>query len=171
MTTATETMKQELYRIEAAREQMQDGFGFPIKGYAQRDFLLAKKAAALREAIDWMSKTVLMILMLTVCVPAMAYDAQSFCDAVYHAEGGAKAKKPYGVLSVPCNGEAECRRICINSYNNNQKRFANQSKFTDFTEFFASRWAPIGVANDPTNLNANWLKNVRWFLANPKAVQ
>jgi hypothetical protein len=72
MTTATETMKQELYRIEAAREQMQDGFGFPIKGYAQRDFLLAKKAAALREAIEWMSKSVLVMLLL--CTTAQASD-------------------------------------------------------------------------------------------------
>jgi hypothetical protein len=24
---------------------------------------------------------------------------------------------------------------------------------------FANQWAPIGVANDPTNLNKNWLAN------------
>lgn len=29
-----------------------------------------------------------------------------------------------------------------------------------FLAFWASRWAPIGAANDPTHLNANWLGNV-----------
>ena len=28
-----------------------------------------------------------------------------------------------------------------------------------FLAYFASKWAPLGVANDPTNLNANWPKN------------
>jgi hypothetical protein len=33
--------------------------------------------------------------------------------------------------------------------------------FSDtFIAFLASRWAPQGVANDPTNLNANWAGNV-----------
>lgn len=37
----------------------------------------------------------------------------------------------------------------------------------DFVEFWARRWAPKGVKNDPTNLNANWPKNVKqlWFKA------
>ena len=36
----------------------------------------------------------------------------------------------------------------------------------DFVEFWAKRWAPQGAANDPTNLNANWPKNVKtlWSL-------
>jgi hypothetical protein len=29
-----------------------------------------------------------------------------------------------------------------------------------FIRFLAARWAPIGVANDPTNLNSNWAGNV-----------
>jgi len=29
-----------------------------------------------------------------------------------------------------------------------------------FVAFWASRWAPIGAANDPRNLNANWASNV-----------
>jgi hypothetical protein len=29
-----------------------------------------------------------------------------------------------------------------------------------FVTFWAARWAPQGVANDPTNLNANWPGNV-----------
>ena len=34
-------------------------------------------------------------------------------------------------------------------------------RFTDrFLEFLGARWAPIGVANDPTNLNQHWIPNV-----------
>jgi hypothetical protein len=29
-----------------------------------------------------------------------------------------------------------------------------------FIRFLAARWAPVGVENDPTNLNANWAGNV-----------
>lgn len=33
--------------------------------------------------------------------------------------------------------------------------------FTEaFIAFLGARWAPIGVANDPDNLNAHWIKNV-----------
>lgn len=97
-------------------------------------------------------------------VPAQAYNADEFCDAVYLTEGGAKTHHPYGVLSVSCNGEAECRQICLTSYRNNQKRFKAQDKYTDFVEFFASRWAPLNAENDPQGLNRNWIKNFRFFL-------
>ena len=30
----------------------------------------------------------------------------------------------------------------------------------DFVAFWAARWAPRGVANDPTDLNKNWSGNV-----------
>lgn len=29
-----------------------------------------------------------------------------------------------------------------------------------FVQFWAARWAPRGAANDPTDLNANWARNV-----------
>lgn len=36
-----------------------------------------------------------------------------------------------------------------------------------FVEFWAKRWAPVGVANDPTHLNSNWPKNVKAFWLPP----
>ena len=87
-----------------------------------------------------------------------------YVDAIYHAEGGEKTNHPFGILSVSCNGYDECRKICYNTVRNNVKRFDNQEVFDNYLEFLASRYAPIGVANDPTNLNQNWIKNVRWFL-------
>lgn len=112
-------------------------------------------------------------LILLVTIPANAQiiqpaipTADAMCDAIYLAEGGEKAKKPYGVLSVPCDSEASCRQICLNSHRNNIKRFYNQDKYDDFVEFFGTRWAPVGAKNDPTGLNRNWVKNVKWFLEN-----
>ena len=33
-----------------------------------------------------------------------------------------------------------------------------------FIAYFAAIWAPFGVSNDPTNLNAHWLPNARlWY--------
>lgn len=86
--------------------------------------------------------------------------------AIYKAEGGAKAKKPFGILSVECNSYEECRQICLNTVRNNKKRYAEYGHKThdSFIEFLASRYAPIGAGNDPRNLNKNWVKNVRAFL-------
>ena len=35
-----------------------------------------------------------------------------------------------------------------------------QSRRHEFIAYWSLRWAPIGAANDPTNLNANWPRNV-----------
>jgi hypothetical protein len=53
------------------------------------------------------------------------------------------------------------------------KSFETQAKWAAGTikkrydgdiERFANRWAPVGVANDPTNLNKNWVKNVKYYM-------
>lgn len=85
-------------------------------------------------------------------------------DAIYHAEGGARAKKLFGVLSVPCEGYAGCRKVALNTVKNNHKRWQKAGAKGDYLEFLAKRYAPIGAKNDPKNLNRNWLKNVRHFL-------
>lgn len=105
-------------------------------------------------------------MVLVSTVQGAEIDDNKLADAIYIAEGGAKAKKPYGVLSVPCNSEAECRRITMNTIRNNKRRFKEYGHKThrSFLEFFASRWAPIGAENDPHNLNKNWLPNVRKIL-------
>ena len=110
----------------------------------------------------------LLILFPIFCY-AQEYTNEQIADAIYLAEGGKKAKKPYGILSVPCENEAECRVICLNTIRNNRKRFKKQDKYTNYLEFLASRYAPINAENDPQGLNHNWLKNVEWFLNAPKS--
>jgi hypothetical protein len=113
-------------------------------------------------------KWLLVLLLMSGTAFAEFTDGQ-IASAIYKAEGGPKAKKPFGILSVKCEGYDGCRKVCLNTIRNNRKRFANQAVFTDFLEFLASRYAPVGgVDNDPTNLNKNWLKNVRYFLGRSK---
>lgn len=102
--------------------------------------------------------------------PADSFTDNQIADAIYLAEGAERAIKPFGILSVKCEGYNDCRCICLNTIRNNRKRYADwgYKLFPTYLEFLASRYAPIGASNDPKNLNVNWLKNVRWFLKNEK---
>lgn len=105
------------------------------------------------------------IAFLVFCPAAQAeISVQKIVDAIYLAEGGEKAKKPYGILSVPCDSEASCRRIAENTVRNNFRRWLDSGAEGDYLEFLARRYAPVGVKNDPKGLNQNWLSNVRYFL-------
>jgi len=106
-------------------------------------------------------KTSFLILLL-LCGNVWA-DDNKLADAIYKAEGGKKAVKPYGILSVTCNSKAECRQICLNTIRNQRKRHKAHDCGLGYLECLARRYAPIGVKNDPSNLNKNWLKNVRYF--------
>ena len=93
----------------------------------------------------------------------LPYPVDAIVSAIYAAEGGAKAAKPFGILSVPCSGYEECRRICKNTVVNNWKRFNDYGYKThpDYLSFLADRYCPVSV--DPVG-NKNWKKNVRYFL-------
>jgi len=114
-------------------------------------------------------KILIVIVFLGICNIGYGYTNEQIADAIYKAEGGSKAKKPYGILSIPCDGEESCRVICINTIRNNRKRYKDygHKKYDTYLKFLASRYAPIGAENDPTNLNENWLKNVKYFLSHP----
>ncbi len=96
---------------------------------------------------------------------AEVYDSEAIADAIYVAEGGVKAKKPYGVLAVICSNHQECREICLNTIENTFTRWQAEGSQGDFLEVLARRYAPIGVKNDPGGLNRHWLGNVRYYLA------
>ena len=111
----------------------------------------------------------LILIMLIVWARAeidyLTFSNEQIANAIYLAEGGKKAKVPYGILSVKVKDEQEAKQICINTIRNNRVRFAKQNKYTDFIEFLGSRYAPIqSVANDPKGLNRFWIKNVKYFL-------
>lgn len=106
-----------------------------------------------------------LLLGVSVCFASIchAYTDEQIVNAIYKAEGGKKAQYAYGIRSVSYKDEAEARKICFNTVRNNRTRFTNQSKYTDYLEFLASRYCPVGCDND-RGTNKYWLKNVRYFL-------
>ena len=117
--------------------------------------------------ILWSQLIAAVVVSLAFCLSASAeeYTNNEICHAIYKAEGGAKAKKPYGILSVPCEGVEDCRDICLNTIRNNRKRYANYGykTFDTYLEFLSSRYCPVGAEND-NGTNQYWLDNVKYFL-------
>ena len=92
-------------------------------------------------------------------------DDSALADAIYRAEGGARAQYPYGVRSIDTHGDAAyARRITLNSIRNAKRRWNSDGNPGGFLDFMAKRWAPVGAINDPNGLNRHWVKNVRYFL-------
>lgn len=89
----------------------------------------------------------------------------SWVQAVILAEGDG----PHFVKAVQCSvptvqNRAQAIEVLCRSLTHRLADYATGLVTGDFWSYFASRWAPIGVANDPHDLNANWLPNVRKFL-------
>lgn len=85
-------------------------------------------------------------------------------DAIWIAEGREAAKKPFGILSVPCSDYSSCRKVCYNTVRNNYFRWIEVGRKGDYIDFLARKYAPVGVSNDPKGLNANWSRNVKTLL-------
>lgn len=93
-------------------------------------------------------------------------DYEKLADAIYQAEGGSKAKKPYGILSVPVKDEAEARRVAINTARNNYQRWQAAGQPGDYLNFLADRYVPASA--DPQG-NVNWKSNVARIYAQLEA--
>ncbi len=82
--------------------------------------------------------------------------------AIREAEKG-RAGFEFGIISAKDTDlETQCRYAC-ETIVNNVKRFHHQIDENDFITFLGSRYAPVGADNDPHNLNANWVRNVKFF--------
>lgn len=109
----------------------------------------------------------LFLLLLTIYIGNISIVRAEWSDtailrAIYLAEGGSKAKVPYGILSIKVKNETEARQICLNTIRNNKRRYAQYGykQYPDFLSFLASRYCPVKAHP----LNKNWLKNVNFFL-------
>ena len=105
--------------------------------------------------------TLLLTLMCNICF-AEVFTNDQIANAIYKAEGGSKTNYPYGILVK--YKHTTPRQACLNTIKSAQKRFAKQSNEQDFIHFLSITYCPIGAANDPTGLNKNWIKNVKYFL-------
>ena len=98
------------------------------------------------------------LLVAMLCLALVnGVDIQKLADAIKLAENSETF--PYGVKSVKCSGEAECRQVCINSIKNNLRRYEASDKSTDFITFMGKRWCPP----KEHRLNKNWVKNVKYY--------
>ena len=113
--------------------------------------------------IFWVAIIIIILIVLMAQKPIQAQtipnpniNVEKLATAIYYAEGGAKTKYPYGILTK--YKTTTPRQACINTIKSNLKRWNGEG---DFILFLQKRYAPIGVSNDPTNLNSNWYKNVK----------
>jgi hypothetical protein len=107
-----------------------------------------------------MNKPLIILLMLSPLARA-GVNVERLADAIYKAEGGAKASHEYGILAH--YKHTTPRQACINTINNQIKRHEKHKCGKDFLVCLRDRYAPLKASNDPKNLNANWLKNVKYF--------
>lgn len=104
-----------------------------------------------------MKLTLTVLTLLIACsAGAVQIDAEKLADAIYRAEGGPRARAPYGILSVKVSGPAEARRVCLNTIRHAQRDFPG-GDLRQFIRFLANRYCPASV--DPVG-NSNWNRNV-----------
>ena len=89
-------------------------------------------------------------------------EANRIADAIYLAEGGGKARVPYGILSLKVRDKAHARRICLNTIRNNYRRWQSTRTNECFLDFLAGRYCPPIDSEG----NKNWKRNVRSILNN-----
>ena len=83
-------------------------------------------------------------------------------QAVVNAEGGGDRILTAVQCSIPSvTTREEAIEVTARSANHALRDFVVQSGLREaFVAFWAAKWAPRGVANDPHDLNANWPRNV-----------
>ena len=88
-------------------------------------------------------------------------DLDRYANAIRKAENNPN----YGIISIPCNSEAQCRQYCKNTVFNTLVKYRSTrcKEGEDDLSCLARRYAPIGAKNDPNNLNKNWKRNVKYF--------
>ena len=101
-----------------------------------------------------------LLLLVSSCTLAHANEpinVNKLANAIYIAEGGAKTRHPYGILAK--YKVTTPRQACINKIKSALKRWNGRG---DFIAFLGKTYCPVGAFNDPTGLNRNWVKNVRY---------
>ena len=110
---------------------------------------------------DNMTKLLLIFAAIAATTAAAAplpeAEVNRLADAIYRAEGGAKARAPYGILSVKVANEADARRVCMNTIRNNWTRWEKAGRPGLYVDFLADKYCPPSA--DLVG-NRNWKKNV-----------
>jgi len=94
---------------------------------------------------------------LLLSCSALAATDEQIADAIYRVEGGARAKVPYGILSIKVRDTAHARRICLNTIQNNRARWIKAGQPGAFLDYLADKYCPRSA--DPVG-NKNWKRNI-----------
>lgn len=85
--------------------------------------------------------------------------------AIRKAENGLSGRE-FGILhprAIDTNLDIQAG-WCAATIVKNRVRWVRAGKPVPFIEFLGKRYCPVGVKNDPSGLNRNWIKNVKyWF--------
>tara|TARA_R100000458_G_scaffold35132_1_gene32531 strand:+ start:1956 stop:2474 length:519 start_codon:yes stop_codon:yes gene_type:complete len=87
--------------------------------------------------------------------------------AIRYAENGGDGKE-FGILHPRVKPTYRSQAgWCSATVQKNYDRWNPSGPYDDtpesFIKFLGARYAPIGVDNDPNNLNANWVSNVTYY--------
>ena len=109
-------------------------------------------------------KTLIVLACLLCCGNAWAESKPNvnlLADSILQAEGNDN----YGILAV--YKRTSPRQACINTIRSKWSQWTSNSKlqaqYPEFIDYLASKYAPIGVSNDPEGLNKHWARNVRYW--------
>ena len=80
-------------------------------------------------------------------------------QAVVNAEGNIVKAIQCSIPSITTRAQAI--DVLCRSAVHAMSDFVRTGHAASFVSFWGARWAPLGAANDPHGLNANWSKNVR----------
>lgn len=79
--------------------------------------------------------------------------------AIYHAEGGERARVPYGILSVKVRDAEHARQVCERTVINNHRRWVQAGRPGSFVKFLGLRYCPPSADRRGHD---NWVRNVSW---------
>ena len=97
------------------------------------------------------------IVILIVTWTRPVYSSVEICDAIYRAEGGAKASYLYGIKSVHYRDVGEAQAICMRTVRRIKKEYLHKWLKGDFIYYLGRTYCPVDTVT--------WARNVNWFLA------
>ena len=104
----------------------------------------------------WLAGFIISVIII-LCARADEPDYEQLSYSVYCAEGGPKAKVPYGILSVKVSGEAEAKAVCIRTIKNSYKKWRLLGAQGEFIHHLSNKYCPGAIDN------GNWRRNVSFF--------
>lgn len=90
---------------------------------------------------------------------AVAINPSALAEAINQAEDS--NAHPYGIMIK--YKHTTPRQACLNTIMHRYHDWLKAGSKGDFIESLSKTYAPIGASNDPTGLNKNWVKNVKFF--------